>query len=136
MNEHLETELTKSISKNICITIIVIVIIIILFLKIIKDISKELSEGLNIKTYHCLDVDVNNKDKILRLIEELKQNININEKFYCDSIYKIEYINLFPDGTEYIVYCSNEENIKFSVDKVGEDLLHSYIYENGYIEKR
>ena len=55
---------------------------------------------------------------------------------YCDSMYKIEYYNMFPDGTDYTIYCKEEDNINFGIDKVGEDTLATYIKNQGYIEKR
>ena len=49
---------------------------------------------------------------------------------------KIEYYNTFPDGTNYTIYCKDTDNIGFSIDKVGEDKLQSYIYKYGDMERR
>lgn len=82
------------------------------------------------KEYFVLNVNDKNKYKVIELFEKEKENI-FYTKDYCDSIYKIEYYNLFPDGTSYTMYCKDEKNITFGIDKVGEDTLATYIYENG-----
>lgn len=84
--------------------------------------------------YFVLNVDDSNRDRIIELFANEKENI-YNQN-YCDSIYKIEYHHLFPDGTDYTMYCKDEENISFSIDKVGEDTLATYIHENGMRETR
>lgn len=81
------------------------------------------------KEYFILNINDKNKDKIIELFNNEKENIFPN-KNYCDSIYKIEYYNSFPDGTNYTMYCKDEDNITFGIDKVGEDTLATYIYEN------
>lgn len=82
------------------------------------------------KEYFILNVDSKNRDKVIELFNKEKEAIFFN-KNYCDSIYKIEYYNLFPDGREYTMYCKDEDNITFSIDKAGEDTLATYIYKNG-----
>ncbi len=82
------------------------------------------------KEYFVLDVNDKNRDKVIELFKNEKENISYN-KNYCDTIYKIEYHHLFPDGTEYTMYCKDEDNISFSIDKVGKDTLQTFIYENG-----
>ena len=89
-----------------------------------------------IKKYYILDINDKNRNTIINLLEQEKDNIFPNANVYCDSLYKIEYYNQFPDGTSYKIYCKAEENINFGIDKVGEDVLKSYIYENGYTELR
>ena len=85
-----------------------------------------------LKTYYILDINNKNKNTIVNLLEQEKDNIFPNTKLYCESMYKIEYYYGFPDGTNYTIYCKDEENINFSIDKVGEDVIKSYIYEKGY----
>ncbi len=84
------------------------------------------------ETFYILDVNNENKSTIINLIEQEKDNIGSNSKLYCDSLYRIEYYNMFPDGTHYTIYCKDEENVNFGIDKVGKDVLKNYIYENGY----
>ena len=89
------------------------------------------------KTYIELKINNDNRAIILNLLEQEKDNISISQKIkYCDSMYKIEYMDGFPDGTNYTIYCKEENNIEFSIDKVGEDVLHTYILKNGSIVKR
>lgn len=82
-----------------------------------------------IKIYRSLNITEDNKNKIIELIELEKENILFPRT--CDSMYKIEYRDMFPDGTNYTMYCKEEKNIEFSIDKVGEDVLHSYIKKYG-----
>lgn len=89
-----------------------------------------------VKTYYILDINNKNKNTIVNLLEQEKDNIFPNTLLYCESMYRIEYYYGFPDGTNYIIYCKDEENISFSIDKVGKDVIKSYIYENGYTELR
>lgn len=87
------------------------------------------------RKYYVLDVNDSNKEEIIQLFKNEKENIFRTEK-YCDSIYKIEYYNTFPHGTDYTMYCRNEENISFGLNTSGSDSLAKYIRENGYAEKR
>lgn len=87
------------------------------------------------RKYYVLEVNDSNKEEIIQLFENEKENIFRTEK-YCDSIYKIEYYNTFPHGTDYTMYCRNEEDISFSLNTSGIDTLAKYIRENGYTEKR
>ena len=84
--------------------------------------------------FYILNVNNENKSIIINLIEQEKENISSSSKLYCDSLYRIEYYNMFPDGTHYTIYCNDEENINFGIDKVGDDVLKNYIYENGFTE--
>ena len=130
-----EEEIVKTKSKMYVITTFSVIGVIILFVLIfifsinstINDVSK--------KTYYVLDVTDKNKNEVIDLLEQEKENMFYNN-YYCDSIYKIEYYNMFPDGTEYTIYCKEEDNINFGIDKVGEDVLATYIYNKGYIEKK
>lgn len=96
---------------------------------------KLLFNATSMKKYYVLNVTNKNKNEVIKLFNQEKENI-FYTKNYCDSIYKIEYYNGFPDGTNYVMYCKDENNIEFSIDKVGKDTLKAYIYDNGYIEKR
>ena len=95
---------------------------------------KALGEDLSKKNYYYVDINEKNKDEIIRLLNEEKDDmISAN---YCDSMYKIEYYNTFPDGTSYTIYCKNMDNINFSIDKASEDKLQSYIYKYGDMERK
>lgn len=130
-----EEEIVKTKSKMYVITTFSVIGVIIFFILIfifsinstINDVSK--------KTYYVLDVTNKNKNEVIELLEQEKENMFYNNN-YCDSIYKIEYYNMFPDGTDYTIYCKEEDNINFGIDKVGEDTLAIYIKSQGYIEKR
>lgn len=119
----------KAIAKIITITLFSIVTVVIVSIFVIKYSYNKIIEGLSKNTYYVLEVDENNIEKIVLLIQDEKQT-------YCDSLYKIEYYNMFPDGTSYLLYCEDEDNIKFSIDKVGTDVLSKYIYDNGTREVR
>lgn len=84
------------------------------------------------RTYYVLDINNENRNYIIELLEKEKTNIfNASSENYCNSLYKIEYSNSFPDGTDYKIYCKDEKDITFSMDKDGKDVLEKYIYENG-----
>ncbi len=119
----------KAIAKIITITLFSIVTVVIVSILVIKYSYNKIIEGLSKNTYYVLEVDENNIEKIVSLIQDEKQT-------YCDSLYKIEYYNMFPDGISYLLYCEDEDNIKFSIDKVGTDVLSKYIYDNGTREVR
>lgn len=119
----------KAIAKIITITLFSIVTVVIVSIFVIKYSYNKIIEGLSKNTYYVLEVDENNIEKIVSLIQDEKQT-------YCDSLYKIEYYNMFPDGISYLLYCEDEDNIKFSIDKVGTDVLSKYIYDNGTREVR
>ena len=113
-----------------------VVIIPVIFIVLIITVSSIFTSS-NIKymeKFYILDVNNKNKSIIINLIEQEKENISSNSKLYCDSLYRIEYYNMFPDGTHYTIYCNDEENINFGIDKVGDDVLKKYIYENGFTE--
>lgn len=118
-------------------TFIVIVIIgVIIFICLSIYFSfKALGDDLSKHVYYYVNINDNNKDKIISLLNEEKDNIGGTQD-YCDSMYKIEYYNAFPKGTNYTIYCKEKDNIIFSVDKDDEDKLQSYIYDNGDVEKR
>lgn len=119
----------KAIAKMIIITLFSLIIVIIIAIFVFKYSYNKIMEGLSKDTYYILDVDEDNIEKVISLIQEENRN-------YCDSLYKIEYYNMFPDGTSYLLYCKDEDNIKFSIDKVGTDMLLQYIYDNGTSEVR
>lgn len=119
----------KRIANITFIIIGIVVSLIIISIFLIKNI-------LESKEYFVLEVNDKNRDKVLELLNNEKENMSYKNDYYCNSIYKIEFFRLFPDGTNYTIYCKNEENINFDIDKVGIDTLEKYIYENGKKEIR
>ena len=126
----------NSVRKAIIIlSIFAISLVIILFILIFMFSINSTINDFSKKTYYVLDVTNKNKNEVIELLEQEKENMFYNNN-YCDSMYKIEYYNMFPDGTDYTIYCKEEDNINFGIDKVGEDTLATYIKNQGYIEKR
>ena len=124
---------TEEIVKTVAFFVVIIPVI---FTVLIITVSSIFTSS-NIKymeKFYILDVNNENKSIIINLIEQEKENISSNSKLYCDSLYRIEYYNMFPDGTHYTIYCNDEENINFGIDKIGDDVLKKYIYENGFTE--
>ena len=85
-------------------TFIVIVIIgVIIFICLSIYFSfKALGDDLSKHVYYYVNINDNNKDKIISLLNEEKDNIGGTQD-YCDSMYKIEYYNAFPKGTNYTI---------------------------------
>lgn len=130
-----EEEIVKTKSKMYVITTFSVIGVIILFILIFMFSINSTINDFSKKTYYVLDVTNKNKNEVIELLEQEKENMFYNNN-YCDSMYKIEYYNMFPDGTDYTIYCKEEDNINFGIDKVGEDTLATYIRNQGYIEKR
>lgn len=129
-----EDKVIKSGNRLGWIVLIIIGIVVISSIIVIMSIYKMFTSPIPRK-YYVLDVNDNNKEEVIQLFENEKENIFRTEK-YCESIYKIEYYNTFPHGTDYTMYCTNEENISFGLNASGIDSLAKYIRENGYTEKR
>lgn len=129
-----DEEQVKAKGKMIAITTLSVIGVIIVFIIVAVFTIKSFFTELSKEYYYTLEINDNNRNQIIRLFEEEKENIY--NPHYCSSMYKIEYAKSFPDGASYTIYCRDEENIYFSIDKVGEDKLASYIYENGIIENR
>ena len=124
---------TEEIVKTVAFFIVIIPVIFIVLIITVSSIFTS-SNIKYMEKFYILDVNNKNKSIIINLIEQEKENISSNSKLYCDSLYRIEYYNMFPDGTHYTIYCNDEENINFGIDKVGDDVLKKYIYENGFTE--
>ena len=88
-------------------------------------------------TYYVLKIDEENKEKVRSLLKQERPHMSLGKNDFtsCD-MEKIEYYTMFPDGTSYTLYCKNQKDISFGIDKVGEDVLKSYIYENGTKERK
>ena len=128
MGQNIEQEIQKckKIGKItifiICGLIMVLVVCLILFKSFIVELSK--------KDYYSIDITEDNKSKILELLEE--RNIE-----YCESIYKIEFMQNFPDDKSGEIYCSDKKNIFFIIDDstMKNDLV-DYIKNNGVHTKK
>lgn len=128
MGQNIEQEIQKckKIGKItifiICGLIMVLVVCFILFKSFIVELSK--------KDYYYIDITEDNKSKILELLEE--RNIE-----YCESIYKIEFVQNFPDDKSGEIYCSDEKNIYFVIDDstIKNDLV-DYIKIKGVHTKK
>lgn len=123
MKQNIEREIQKC-KKNgkitifiICGFITVLVLCFILFKSFIVELSK--------KDYYHIDITENNRTKIIELLEET----NIE---YCESIYKIEFMQNFPDDKSGEIYCLDKKNIYFIIDDsmIKNDLV-DYIRNNG-----
>ena len=124
---------TEEIVKTVAFFVVIIPVIFIVLIITVSSIFTS-SNIKYVEKFYILDVNNKNKSIIINLIEQEKENISSNSKLYCDSLYRIEYYNMFPDGTHYTIYCNDEENINFGIDKIGDDVLKKYIYENGFTE--
>ena len=124
---------TEEIVKTVAFFVVIIPVIFIVLIITVSSIFTS-SNIKYMEKFYILDVNNENKSIIINLIEQEKENISSNSKLYCDSLYRIEYYNMLPDGTHYTIYCNDEENINFGIDKVGDDVLKKYIYENGFTE--
>lgn len=102
MNNQLEVEKTTKkcwgCIKNIYAAFAVLAFLIYLIFKIFGIV-------LSLRTFHTLELTDVHKKQIISLLD--KENID-----YCESMYKIEYIELFPDDYSMTIYCKSEDNIK------------------------
>lgn len=123
MGQNIEQEI-QNCKKNgkiiifiICSLIMILVFCFILFKSFIVELAK--------KDYYYIDITENNRSKIIELLEE--RNIE-----YCESIYKIEFMQNFPDDKSGEIYCLDKKNIYFIIDDstMKNDLV-DYIKNNG-----
>ena len=76
------------------------------------------------KDYYMLEVNESNISYIIGMLEF--ENIE-----YCESIYKIEYTQLFPNDKSATIYCQNGKNIDFVFCDHENSKLATYIQKNG-----
>ena len=124
-----EEEFIKTKSKMYTITILSVIGVIILFITIFVFSVKSFFNDASNHKYYVLDVNTENKDKIISLLKE--ENIK-----YCESIYKIEYEQLFPNDKSAKIYCRNEKDVEFTISDNKESQLANYIYNNGILERK
>ena len=103
----------------------VIIIIIITIIIIVSSFFEDLSKDV----YYTLDVNENNREQIISLLKQ-------ENKKYCESIYKIEYTQLFPNDKSAKIYCRNEDDIEFGIYDNNPSELANFIHENGKNKKR
>ena len=124
-----EEEIVKNKSKMYTITILSVIGVIILFINISVFSVKSFFNDVSKHKYYVLDVNTENKYEIISLLKE--ENIK-----YCESIYKIEYEQLFPNDKSAKIYCQNEKDVEFSISDNKESQLANYIYNNGVLERK
>lgn len=124
-----EEEIIKTKSKMYTITILSVIGFIVLSITIFVFSIKSLFYDVSKHKYYVLDINTENKDKIIYLLKE--ENIK-----YCESIYKIEYEQLFPNDKSTKIYCQNEKDVEFSIYDNKESQLANYIYNNGVLERK
>lgn len=96
----------------------VIIIIIITIIIIVSSFFEDLSKDV----YYTLDVNENNREQIISLLKQ-------ENKKYCESIYKIEYTQLFPNDKSAKIYCRNEDDIEFGIYDNNPSELANFIHE-------
>ena len=124
-----EEEIIKTKSKMYTITILSVIGFIVLSITIFVFSIKSLFYDVSKHKYYVLDINTENKDKIIYLLKE--ENIK-----YCESIYKIEYEQLFPNDKSAKIYCRNEKDVEFTISDNKESQLANYIYNNGILERK
>ena len=129
----LQEETAKTKGKLYAMTILAVVGVLIVVILSIENFTSQMGKTLTEQTYYYVEINDPNRTEIMNLLVAEKGS---DEQFYCDTMYKIEYVAMFPDGTFYTIYCQEQPNINFSIDKVGDDSLKDYIYHNGKMEKR
>jgi len=92
-----------------------------------------------IQDYRYLNINSDNKEKIINLLQAQEENMfnletNTNLNVCYKNIERIEVVFWFPDGEDYVIYC-NKNKISFSLDTANYD-LPKYINENGHIGYR
>lgn len=128
MKQNIEREIQQC-KKNSKITIFIIcgfITVLVLCFILFKSFIVELSK----KDYYHIDITENNRTKIIELLEET----NIE---YCESIYKIKFMQNFPDDKSGEIYCLDKKNIYFIIDDstIKNDLV-DYIKNNGVHTKK
>lgn len=126
-NEEYEKANTKG--KIIAITTLSIIGVIIIIIIIIVILVKSFFEDLSKNKYYVLNVNENNREQIILLLKQ-------EDKKYCESIYKIEYTQLFPNDKSAKIYCTNENDITFGIYDNKPSELANYIRENGIVDMR
>ena len=124
-----EEEIIKTKSKMYIITILSVIGFIILSITIFVFSIESFFNDVSKHKYYVLDINIENRDKIISLLKE--ENIK-----YCESIYKIEYEQLFQNDKSAKIYCQNEKDVEFSIYDNKESQLANYIYKNGVLERK
>lgn len=119
-----ETEEVKTKGKIIVVTTLSIIgAIIILFIMCVHFIKSLTIEILNHReNYYSLNINDSNRSEIMSLLES-------KDTSYCESMYKMEYINSFPHSQSIVIYCKDEKDIHLREDSNSE--LMEYIQDNG-----
>ena len=103
-----EEEIIKTKSKMYIITILSVIGFIILSITIFVFSIESFFNDVSKHKYYVLDINIENRDKIISLLKE--ENIK-----YCESIYKIEYEQLFPNDKSAKICCQNEKDVEVKI---------------------
>ena len=125
--EKYEEEKTKG--KMFAITTISVIIAIIVFITLGIFSIKAFFKDLSTHKYYVLEVNELNKQEVITMLEN-------EDKKYCESLYKIEYTTLFPNGINAKIYCNDEEDIYIPIEDDKPSEIINYISRNGNLEKR
>lgn len=121
-----EKNKNKMFSITFLVAIGVLFLLVIIGFILIKSFFKELQDN----TYYVVAVNENNKNEIISLLK-------IIDVDYCESMYKIEYLKLFPNDGSGKIYCNDADNISFGVyDSTNDSEFVHYILEKGIRERR
>ena len=119
----------KTKGKMVAITTIVSFIVVVGFIFYLFSSIRSCAKDSNKRTYYILEVNEENKSEIIDLLKS-------ENRKYCESINKIQYSRFFTKGYDVYLYCSNEENINFTIRNEESRKLIDYINEKGIIERR
>ncbi len=101
---------------------------IIIVLMVIIILTKSFVDNLSKNKYYILDINNDNKEQITLLLQQ-------ENREYCESMTKIEYIQLFPNDKRVKIYC-NEKDINFIIRDNETSKLANYIKANGFMKTK
>lgn len=127
MKHYEKDEETKSKVHMVAITTLSVIGAVIVFILICVMSVKSFIDDLSMHKYYVLEINKENKNQVISLLKGENQK-------YCESIYKIEYEQLFTGDKSGKIYCQNEEDIFLNISD--DSSIADYIYKNGIIEKR
>lgn len=119
----------KTKGKMVAITTIVSFIVVVGFVFYLFSSIRACAKDSNKKTYYILEVNKENKNEVIDMLKS-------ENRKYCESINKIQYSRFFTKGNDVYLYCSNEENINFTIRNEESRKLIDYISEKGTIERK
>lgn len=119
-----EPEEVKTKGKIIVVTTVsiigVLILLVIMSVYFMKSMTDEILKHR--ENYYALDINDSNRPEIMSLLESKNTP-------YCESMYKMEYINSFPHSESIVIYCKDEKDIHLRGDS--NSGLMEYIQGNG-----